>query len=272
MSRMTMDTLVDLGINPQSLCYVTPAHDGSAILRRTVIGITSRAYADGRKREHLLADLAREMRLNAFHFEIIGAGWEGVIEHLKAAGATVAHYPGTGDFQADYVYTLDRLRSFDYYLYLGLDEGSMGLLDALAAGVETIVTRQGFHLDIENGITHGFMERSELVEIFRALRDRRERLRDAVSSLTWSTYARQHAIVWRYLLAGRVDGIASALRTLGKSQSQTDDRPVVAGAKNRLRYYLNARNSDFRAIYLRRRKWELRSALSRLKQRLSGSR
>ena len=40
------------------------------------------------------------------------------------------------------------------YLFWGFDEGSMGFLDALSAGVETIVTPQGYHLDIPNGITY----------------------------------------------------------------------------------------------------------------------
>ena len=55
----------------------------------------------------------------------------------------------------------------------------MPFLDALAAGVETIVTRQGFHLDIEDGITHGFLTGPELIEIFRELGQRRARLVNA---------------------------------------------------------------------------------------------
>ena len=43
----------------------------------------------------------------------------------------------------------------------------MGFLDACAAGVKTIVTPQGYHLDAMRGITHGFKELPELVAIFR---------------------------------------------------------------------------------------------------------
>ncbi len=44
--------------------------------------------------------------------------------------------------------------TLDYYVYFGHDEGSMGFVDAIASGVETIVTPQGYHLDVEDGITH----------------------------------------------------------------------------------------------------------------------
>jgi hypothetical protein len=268
MSRMTMEDLVHRGITRDRLCYVSPAHDGNIEPRRTVIGITSRAYPDGRKREHLLVKLAESLPLDLFHFEIIGSGWDEVVNTLEAAGATVTYYPGTDDSKLDYAYMLERLRTFDFYLYLGLDEGSMGILDALGAGVETIVTRQGFHLDIEDGITHGFLDGSELVNIFRTLRDRRMRLMNGVKGLTWGEYARQHALVWRYLAEDRVAEISPSLHLQTEKTFTPPKEPIVGRAASGLQFYLNAGRSDFRKIYWDRRKWQVRAALSRMKQRL----
>ena len=203
LSRMAVDTLARRGVARDKLCYVTPGHDAVAPPRRFVIGITSRAYGDGRKREGMLTELARAMRLDRFHFEIIGEGWEPIVSHLQAAGATVTYSTGTGDYQRDYAFTLERIPTFDYYLYPGLDEGSMGFLDALAAGVPTIVTPQGFHLDVPGGISHPFTEVDELVGVFRAVAEEADRRTRSVKDLTWGRYARQHAAIWCAILEGR---------------------------------------------------------------------
>ena len=211
LSRMGVDELVRRGVARDRLCAIVPGHDGALEPRRIRIGITTRLYTDGRKREELLARLADAMPLDAFAFEIFGAGWEAIVEKLAAAGAEVAYHPGTSDYQADYRLIRARLPQFDYYLYLGMDEGSMGFLDALAAGVATIVTPQGFHLDVPGGITHEFLDFPQLHGIFQQLRDERRRRIESVRELTWSEYARRHALVWRALLAGCRDQIPRLL-------------------------------------------------------------
>lgn len=151
MSSNTVEDLVKWGVPREKLCYISPAIDGLLEPRRVVIGLTTNLYDDGRKREDLLVYLTEHMNLGYFTFRIMGKGWERVIPKLEGAGARVEYFPGTEDFQNDYQQILKEISRFDYYLYMGLDEGSMGFLDALAAGVPTIVTPQGFHLDIPHG-------------------------------------------------------------------------------------------------------------------------
>ena len=69
LSRDTVETLVRRGVRREKLCYVTPGHDALVQPKRFVIGITSRAYGDGRKREWMLVELARAMRLDRFRLE-----------------------------------------------------------------------------------------------------------------------------------------------------------------------------------------------------------
>lgn len=202
MSNQSRLDLCRAGVPPVKLAFVLPAHDADIAPRRITIGLTTRVYPDGRKREALLARLADDIPLDAFRFEIYGSGWEAVVPRLRAGGATVDYFPGTADYVADYAQMKDALRYFDYYLYLGLDEGSMGTLDALAAGVRTIVTPQGFHLDLANGITHEVTDYADVNRVFSALsRDWRERV-DSVSSLTWRNYARRHSLIWGAMLSG----------------------------------------------------------------------
>lgn len=211
LSSHTCDILVAAGVPAAALAFAVPGHDFAAAPRRVVVGLTTRLYADGRKREFMLLELARAMRLDRFRFEIFGLGWETVIPELEAAGAEVGYWPGTDDFRADYVEMMERVPRFDYYLYLGRDEGSLGTLDALAAGVKTIVTPQGFHVDLPGGITHPVWSQEELEGVFREIGAEAARRAGAVARLTWRAYAEAHAIVWAAILDGRRDAIADLL-------------------------------------------------------------
>ena len=203
MSTATVRQLVDEGIDRSKLCYVLPALDSGLVPRRIVVGITTQVYPDGRKREHLLTRLASEMDLSSFRFEIFGSGWNAVGDRLRNAGAEVLHDEDTGNLAAGYDSIRRRIPFFDYYLYLGLDEGSLGTIDALAAGVKTIVTPQGFHLDLPQGITHPVASYDELRAVFQGIVEERNSRVRAVEHLTWLRYAQQHDRIWRLLLAGR---------------------------------------------------------------------
>jgi hypothetical protein len=157
-------------------------------------------YSDGRKREVVLQEVARRMDLSAFEFRIFGNGWEAVIEKLRAAGAVVQYAGETDDYRKDYEALQLAIPHFDYYLYLGIDEGSLGTLDALNAGVPTIITPQGFHLDLPGGITHAVVSADDLQRIFDEIAAQRNERRLAVAGLTWAAYAERHLELWRATL------------------------------------------------------------------------
>lgn len=203
MSRDMMAQLVSHGASSEKVTYVNPAHDGLIDGRRIIIGITTRLYPDGRKRENVLLQVAKRMSLSGFEFQIFGDGWERVIPHLERSGARVEYYPDSGDFRKDYERILGRLVSFDYYLYLGMDEGSLGTLDALRAGVPTIVTPQGFHLDAAGGITHPVITAQHLEETLTAIESGRRDRQTSVATWTWDKYAEDHRRLWLATLQGR---------------------------------------------------------------------
>ena len=100
MSRDTMQQLAAHGCPADSLYFISPAHDGLIAPRRIVVGITSRVYPDGRKREVLLQQVAQRMDLSPFEFRIFGLGWEPTNAVLEAAGAKVS---GSVSKKTDYL-------------------------------------------------------------------------------------------------------------------------------------------------------------------------
>jgi len=194
MSKSLMNDLITGGIPAEKLCYINPAHDGIISVKPYIIGITSQVKPDGCKREHLLEQLSEHISPQLFRFKIMGSGWESIISAMRKKGFEIAYSP---DF--NYEEYINLIPSLDYYLYMGQDEGSMGTIDALSAGIKTIVTPQGFHLDAERGITHPFNTLEELITVFKSLAVERKALVDSVSSWTWRDYAIKHWEVWKYL-------------------------------------------------------------------------
>lgn len=203
MSRETMNYLVLCGIQREKLCYINPAQDGVIKPKKYVLGITHRNYdsIDKRKRVNALIDICQHIDSEYFKFKIMGIGWEDVVAQLRKMKFEIDYCP---DFDYDLYGKL--ISSLDYYLFWGFDEGSMGYLDALAAGVETIVTPQGFHLDIPNGITYPCRVVSDFVNVLVDLQNKRKRMVNLVSELNWDRYVDKHLEVWNYIL-GNEEGI-----------------------------------------------------------------
>ena len=88
---------------------------------------------------------------------------------------------------------------------MGMDEGQMGFVDALAAGIKTIVTAQGYHLDVPNAIVHPFTNYEELESILLSLEQEKKKLTKSVSTWNWIDYTKKHVEIWNYLLDSRKD-------------------------------------------------------------------
>lgn len=193
MSKETMNYLIQMGINKEKLCYINPAHDGVIKIKKYVIGITCRVQSDGRKRESFITKLSQKINPLFFKFKIMGDNWEPQVKALKDKGFEVEYYD-------HFIYEeyARLIPSLDYYLYTGMDEGQMGFVDALAAGVKTIVTPQGYHLDAPYGITYSFKTYEELEHIFLTIQKEKELLVNSVSSWNWYDYTQKHIEVWNY--------------------------------------------------------------------------
>ncbi|MCK6541062.1 hypothetical protein L6Q79_00110 [bacterium] len=218
MSNETMSYLSRMGIDKKKLCYVNPAHDGVMRKRKIVIGLSCRVQVDGRKREYFLDKLSKTIDADYFKFKIMGDGWERQVNSLRKEGFEVDYFD-----HFNYSQYIELIPSLDYYLYMGMDEGQMGFIDAVAAGVKTIVTTQGYHLDASNAIIHPFTEYEELENIFLNIEKGQKKLVNSVASWNWLDYTRKHIELWNYLLDNRKnksdfkDGINSLLIPSDKS-------------------------------------------------------
>lgn len=217
MSRETMERLAMYGVPREKLCYINPAQDGVIKPKKYVLGITHRIYEDHRKNENVLIDLCRELDPDYFAFKIMGDGWEKIVGSVKSMGFQIDYYP-----VFDYEEYLRLMPSLDYYLYWGFDEGSMGYLDALRAGIGTIVTPQGYHLDVKDGITYACRTMLDFREVLLELQSKRKKIVESVDNWTWKNFVNKHLEVWNYLLGNEEaiygnqhmyeDGIFSVLR------------------------------------------------------------
>lgn len=194
MSRETMERLTREGVDRTKLCYINPAHDNVIIPKKYILGITHRNYKDFRKNPNIIVDICEQINPKFFCFKIMGEGWETIVENIKQLGFEVEYYP---EFDYD-IYT-KLIPSLDYYIYYGFDEGSMGYLDALAAGIDTIVTPQGYHLDIKGGPTYCCETVKDFVNVLNQISNRRENIVESVEDLTWEAYSFKHLEIWYYL-------------------------------------------------------------------------
>lgn len=194
MSSHTVNQLKTLGINNKKLAFVNPAHDNTVSIKKYVIGIFSNTYADARKNEEFLIKLSSQINKEYFSFVIMGSGWELIVEQVKNNGIEVKL------LKFDKAVYNVLFKEIDFLMYMGNDEGSMSFLDALAAGVDTIVTKQGFHLDANNGITFGFENYNDLLNIFKQIESQKAKKINAVSCWTWDNYAIEHVAIWNELL------------------------------------------------------------------------
>lgn len=198
MSSETMHILIKKGIKREKLCYILPAHDEKVLMNKIVIGIFCRVQPDGRKREYFLDKLSKQLNSEIFKFIIMGDSWDKQVNNLISNGFEVDYYRS---FEPEKYYSL--FKELNYYLYMGLDEGQMGVIDAHAAGVDTIVTSQGYHLDLDGSVTHLFNSFDELKDILFEIQNHKLKIINSVATFKWDDYTNKHLECWKYLLGNK---------------------------------------------------------------------
>lgn len=195
MSKEVMEKLVLNGISRNNLCYINPAQDCLIKPKKYVIGITHRCYKeDFRKRDSMIVDVCKNLNPEYFKLKIMGAGWEQIIPQIEALGFEVEYFP-----EFDKKKYNELMVSLDFFYYDGWDEGNMGYLDALAAGITSLVTPQGYHLDMGKG-TIFCKTVDDFSNVLNEFANERQRIHASVMDYTWEMYAFKHLQVWLYIM------------------------------------------------------------------------
>lgn len=214
MSKDTMDKLTAWGVKREKLCFINPAQDGIIKPQKTVLGITNRCYAgeDLRKNDRMLLQICEQLDPAFFEIKIMGSGWQSIVSELLEMGFDVTYY---SDFDRETYIKL--IPGLDYWLYFGFDEGAMGYLDAMAAGVKTIVTPQGYHLDTRVKPTYLCSTVFDFTKVLKEIQEEKKEIVNSVADWTWDNYAKKHLEIWQYLTKSR------PLKEIYKHQSEYMD-------------------------------------------------
>lgn len=206
MSNWERDRLISLGARPEKMTTVLCGMDSDWQPRRLRIGITCRFYPDGRRQEGDIIEMAKRGVLQQFDLIVIGGGWEPVLEQLNALGVPLFYAPGGGDYIEDYKVNHEIVPNLDYLWHTGKDT-TLGVMDALAAGVPIICQPTGFALDFAqaDGAAHWYNNVDELEAILKRLllvdRQRRWSIGEVARRRTWDVYGAELAELFRKLAA-----------------------------------------------------------------------
>lgn len=214
MSSDTLEKLSMWGIQRDRLCYVNPAQDGDILPRKIVIGITSQCVVDSKsgKGGSWLVQICRKLDFQFFRLEIMGQGWNDIINQLKRLGFEVTYYP-----KFDRKVYRKIIPSLDYWISYEINGYDMGYVDALSAGIKTIVSAGGFYSELQNSLTVLCDNIQDFINVLQKIQEDKKEIIDAVKNWTWESYARKHLEIWQYLTKSK------PLRELYAHQSEYMD-------------------------------------------------
>jgi hypothetical protein len=191
--------LVGLGVDPAKI-WVNYCAASDFKFRRRLIGIVGYPQPNGRKREHMLLDMAWQYDLSLYEFLFVGAGWEPFVSELASLGVHVQA------IHADTWETVNAIYSrLDALLVTGYVEGGpLPLLEAMAAGCKVFSPRFGYAADLlEDADLY-----SDLPDLMAKLGAYFEPcINNAMlaRSWTWRDYAAEYAMLLGRLLGESVD-------------------------------------------------------------------
>lgn len=175
---------------------VLPANDGDLKIKKIHFGIFTNLYNDGRKEEDFLCDELHKFDPNLIKISIIGKGWRPLVKKLISLGFEINYQRFF--FRKRYV---SQMKTIDYLIYLGQDEGSMSFLDALQLGIKTIMIPQGFQNDLKKYITFPVKkDLSNFGSIVKKIISQRKKFVEINKLLTWENYAKEHIKIWEELI------------------------------------------------------------------------
>ena len=190
--------LVNLGIDPRKIRVAYCGADHTEFRLRNV-GIVASKQPNGRKRGHILLDLAWRMDrnwLNIINFYIIGTGWQNLVSELEAVGVNVIHIPGIDDDAK----MLKFYHAFDVLLSTAYEEGGpLPIIEAMKAGVPVLTPDYGYTHDLLTDADK-YTTVEDLEKKLIALFEHDIENAKIAAMLTWRSYTEEYAMILNDLL------------------------------------------------------------------------
>jgi hypothetical protein len=189
--------LISLGVDPKKL-WVNYCGADNFHYRKRVITIVGYPQPNGRKREHILLDLAWQYDLRPYEFLFVGNGWEDVAIKLQNVGVSASVvYADDNGLKSIYDKT-------DIMLVTGyIEGGSLPVLEAMASGVPILSPKFGYSADLLD------------TELYNGVEDLYNKLYEStyksilnhqvVKSWGWRDYVAEYAMLFGRLLDESVD-------------------------------------------------------------------
>jgi hypothetical protein len=155
--------------------------------RKIKVAMCSNIYADGRKNERWLFNLAKNSDPNKIIFRFVGKGWEPTKSKIESLSFEVQHFPQSE--LSNYQATLDSIQWCDLYIYTGWDEGALGCLDAYILGKNLLISSQGFHLEFNLRGDELFINEDDLQKKFELFQEKYFQGYGAIFHWTWTQSA-----------------------------------------------------------------------------------
>jgi hypothetical protein len=187
--------LCDLGFDSSKVVGLDlPARNN--YIRPMSIGIFSACYPDGRKNEQWLLDYCEnDENAKLLNFVFIGSGWYRIAQRLEEMSISFEWHNVPRELPYEYQFQQDVLKNVDYYMYMGMDGGAMGTLDAYAMGCQLIITNDGFHQTIPN-IDYAFDTRDGFIKQMMTVAKRQRDKIDFYKKRTVENYVIELVKVW----------------------------------------------------------------------------
>ena len=198
MSYQGRRELVTLGVDPKKIWVIYCGADQFQY-RKRLIGIVGYPQPNGRKREHLLLDLAWQYDLSPFQFLFVGDSDGNTAAQLRALGVAA------DAIMADDKALAQIYQRLDVLLVTGYAEGGpLPLLEAMASGTPILSPRFGYAADLL-GSECLYETAEELMQKLDAIAKPTLDNCLLTRAWTWRDYVAEYAMLFGRLLGESVD-------------------------------------------------------------------
>lgn len=191
--------LVKLGIDPRKI-WVIPCAADQYKYRKRLIGVVGYPQPNGRKREHLLLDMAWKYNLSPYEFLLVGGGWDEFANRLASLGVALQA------FHAERYEAINEIYGrMDALLVTGYAEGGpLPVLEAMMTGTKIFSPRFGYAADLltEDDIYSDLPDLMNKLEKFFEKSTSNHLL---ARTWVWQDYAAEYGLMIGRLLGESVD-------------------------------------------------------------------